>query len=256
MIAKRKPIYSVLLMMGVVLFSGCAHLWPPPQDEFHARQILENLTGSNPGLTQYKALAHIRLESKDGILSGRLAMAAVLPHKLRVEWLNMMGQPSTSIAGDGQTISIWSAADHKLRHFRQSPGALARLIQIPIGIEDFQNIVIGRPPLPADTAVQLKGIQNDVEILALMNRWRREVAIIRVDRATDRVLAMQALNGHGRLQYETRWLQWRKFGRYLVPTQMVMESGSGQRLRLTIDRFWPDAAVPSSTFELTPPKKG
>ena len=183
-------------------------------------------------------------------------MAAVVPHKLRVEWLNMMGQPSTSIAGDGRTISIWSATDHKLRHFRQSPGALAKLIQIPIGIEDFQNIVIGRPPLPVDTVVQFKGIRNDVDILALKNRWRREIAVIRVDQATDRVLTMQAFDGHGRPQYEARWLQWRKYGRYLLPTQMVLESGAGQRLRLTIDRFWPNAAVPSSTFELTPPKNG
>jgi hypothetical protein len=252
MIANRKPIYSVLLMMGVVLFSGCAHFLPPPQDEFRARQILESLTENNTGLTCFKALAHIRMESKDGILSGRIAMAAVMPHKLRVEWLNMIGQPSTSLAGDGKTISIWSPTDHKLHRFRQSPGALAKLIQIPIGIEDFQNIVIGRPPLLADTVAQLKGIQDDVAVLTLINRWHQEVAIIRVDQAADRVLDMSSFDGHGRLQYKTRWLQWRNNGRYSLPTKMILESDSGQRLCLTMDRFWPDATVPSSTFELNP----
>jgi outer membrane biogenesis lipoprotein LolB len=255
--AKKKPIHPLLLLMtGAVLLAGCAHMMPPPQDDFRARQILENLVHSNIALLRYKALAHIRMESEDGVLSGRVAMAAVFPHQLRVEWLNIMGQPSTSIAGDGQTISIWSSTDHKLHHLRQSPKALAKLIKIPLGIEDFQNIVIGRPPVPADTVVQLKEVDNDTDLLVLKNRKHQEAATIRVDRSTDRIVAMRTFDSHGQLLYEARWLQWRQQCQYLVPSKIVFESGSGQRLDVNIDRFWPDVVVPSSTFELQPPKNG
>jgi outer membrane biogenesis lipoprotein LolB len=256
MISKNRPICSVLLILGVFLLSGCAHLFPPPQDEFRARRILERLVDNNSGLTQYKALAHIRMESEDGILSGRIAMAAVVPHKMRVEWLNMMGQPLTSVAGDGQTISIWSPTDHRIHHLRQSPRALAKLVKIPLGIEDLQNIVIGRPPVPVNTFVQVKEAGNSMELLALKDRWRQEVATIGVDRSTGRILSMQTFDGHGRLLYKTQWLQWRKWGRFLLPVRIELESDSGQRLRLTMDRFWPDTEVPSSTFELHPPDKG
>jgi outer membrane biogenesis lipoprotein LolB len=254
MIANNKPVNSALLIICVILFSGCTHLLPPPQDDVVARRVLERLVGNNIGLTHYKALAHIRMESDDGVRSGRVAMAAVVPHKLRADWLNMMGQPVTSLAGDGQTISIWSAADHKVHRLDQSPKALAKLIQIPIGIEDFQNIVIGRPSLPTDTAVQFKETRNDADIFTLKNRWHEEIATIRVDRSTGRILAMRTFDGHGRLQYETHWLQWRRQGKYLLPVKMTFESRTKQRLSLSVERFWPDADVPASVFELNPPE--
>jgi hypothetical protein len=254
MIAKKKPINPALLMIWVILFSGCTHLLPPPRDDVVARRVLERLVDNNIGLTHYKALAHIRMESEDGIRAGRVAMAAVVPHKLRADWLNMMGQPVTSLVGDGQTISIWSPADPKVHRLRQSPKALAKLIHIPIGIEDFQNILIGRPPLPADTAVQLKATHNDVDIFTLKNRWHEEIAMIRADRSTGRILAMQAFDGHGRLQYEAQWLQWRRQGKYLLPVKITFESHTKQRLSLTVDRFWPDVDVPSSAFVLNPPE--
>jgi outer membrane biogenesis lipoprotein LolB len=254
MINKVRPLRPAILMICVLLFSGCAHLFPPPRDEVPARQVLERLVDNNVGLTHFKALGQIRLESASGYRSGRIAVAAVTPRKLRADWLNMMGQPLTSLAGDGETIRIWSPADAKIHSLRQSPKALAKLIQIPLGIEDFQNIILGRPPLPSYTAVQFEETHDDVEILSLKNRWRQAVAFIRVGRSTGRILAMQVFDGRGRMLYVTRWLQWRRQGRYLLPTKITLESDARDRLSLTVDRFWPDADVPSSVFVLKPPQ--
>jgi hypothetical protein len=254
MIAKKRPLNPAILMICAILFSGCAHLLPPPQDDLTARRVLARLVDNNIGLTRLKALGHIRLESSDGIRSGRVAMAAVVPHKLRADWLNAMGQPLTSLAGDGETIRIWSPADTKVHRLRQAPGALARVIRIPLGIDDFQNIIIGRPPLPSHTAVQFKESRNNVDVLSLKNRWREEVARIQVDRSTGRILAMQAFDGHGRLQYETQWLKWRRQGKYLLPVKVTLESDAKESLSLTVDHFWPDADVPSSAFVLEPPQ--
>lgn len=253
MTTKVSPLSPAFLMICVFLFSGCAHLLPPPRDELPARQVLERLVDNNIGLTHFKALGQIHIESADGNRSGRVAMAAVMPCKLRADWLNMMGQPLTSLAGDGETIRIWSPADAKVHSLRQSPSALAKLIRIPLGIEDFQNIIIGRPPLPSFTAVQLQKGQSDVDTLSLKNRWRQEVALIRVERSTGQILAMQVFDGHGRLLYETQWLHWRRQGKYLLPGKITLESDAQDRLSLTVDRFWPDANVPPSVFELSPP---
>lgn len=252
--AKKKLNNPAFLMIFVVFFTGCAHLWPPPQDDASARRVLERLVDNNVGLTHFKALGHIRMESKGGTWSGRVAMAAIVPRKLRADWLNIMGQPLTSLAGDGETIHLWSSTDSKVHRLSQSPKALVKLIQIPLGIEDFQQIIIGRPPLPSHKAVQVEECRDDVDVLSLRNRWREEVAIIRVERSTGRILAMQAFDDHGRLQYETHWLQWRRQGKYLLPVKIILESHTKQRLSLTVDRFWPDADVPSSAFVLNPPE--
>jgi outer membrane biogenesis lipoprotein LolB len=253
MIVKKRPSNSAFLIICIFLFSGCAHFLTPPQDDLSARRVLERLACNNIGLTQFKALGHIRMESADMRQSGRVAVAAVIPRKLRADWLNMMGQPLTSLAGDGETIRIWSPAEAKVHQLRQSPKALVKLIRIPLGIEDFQNILIGRPPLLSHTAVQFKKSHEDVDILTLKNRWREVVAMIRVDRSTGHILAMQVFDGHGRLQYETRWLQWRRQGKYLLPTKITLESHAQDRLSLTVDRFWPDTDVAPSAFILEPP---
>jgi outer membrane biogenesis lipoprotein LolB len=254
MTVKIRPLRPAILMIGVFLLSGCAHLLPPPRDEPPARQVLERLVENNTGLTQFKALGQIRLESTDGYRSGRVAMAAVMPRKLRADWLNMMGQPLTSLAGDGKTIRIWSPTDAKVHSLHQSPGALAKLIRIPLGIEDFQNILIGRPALPPYSAVQFKESRDDVDILCLKNRWRKEVATIRIERSTGQIIAMQVFDGHGHLRYETRWLQWRRQGKYLLPGKITLESDARDRLSLTVDRFWPDADIAPSIFVLKPPE--
>ena len=254
MTAKIRPLRPAVLIICVFLLSGCTYLLPPPRDELPARQVLERLVHNNAGLTRFKALGQIRIASPDGYRSGRVAVAAVMPRKLRADWLNMMGQPLTSLAGDGETIRIWSPADAKIHSLRQSPGALGKLIRIPLGIEDFQNIIIGRPALTSYCAVQFKESRDDVDILSLKNRWREEVAIIRIERPTGRILAMQVFDGHGRLRYETRWLQWRKQGKYLLPGKIIVESDARDRLSLTVDRFWPDSDVSPSVFELKPPQ--
>ena len=241
-------------MICVVFFTGCAHLWPPLEDDAFARRVLQRLEDNNSGLTQFKALGHIRMESEEGTQSGRVAMASVVPGKLRADWLNMMGQPLASVAGDGETISIWSPTDSKVHRLPQSSNSLAKLIHIPLGIDAFQKIIIGRPPLPSHKAVQLKDSHDDVDVLSLRNRWRTEVAVIRVDRPTGRILDMKVFDGQGRLQYETRWLQWRSQGKYLLPAKISLESHTRQRLSLTVDRFWPDADVSSSVFVLNPPR--
>lgn len=241
-------------MMGIGLLTGCAHLFKPPQENSGARQILQRLAENNSGLTQYKALANIRIESDGQTISGRIAMAAVVPDKLRVEWLNTMGQPLTSMSADGRTITVFSRIEQVVHRFRQSRTALEPLTHIPISVEDLQTIVVGRFPLPADAAAQLKAVHNDMDTVVLKNRWHNVLATMQVDQTNSRVSSMTVFNAQGELQYEIQWLRWRQEDEYLIPAKIIFESKSRQRLILTMDRFWPNANVPLSTFELDIPK--
>lgn len=249
----KRIVLSIALLAGLAgLISGCAYLYPRPEADPLAQQLFDRLDSRNRDLIRFKALADVRMAAGGRTVFGRVAMAAIFPDKFRIEWLNMIGQPITSLAGDGRTITIFSHLDNKTHKLQQSAKAMEPLIHIPIGVENLQKILLGRVPSPADVAIQMN-LDNDadgVDCLVLKNRWHTIVETLKVDRQTSRPQEMKVFDQQGELQYEIQWLQWQTVGKYLLPAQLTLESASGQRVGLNMSRFWPDAQVPDSIFNL------
>ncbi len=248
----RRILASIIVISAMALINGCGHMFQPPKEDAHARMLLDRLLQNNSALKQYKGLAGISLQTNGRSQSGRIAFAAVRPDKMRVELLNMLGTPLTSLSGDGDMVTIVSHDNHKQYHFRQTRTALASLIDIPIGIEDLQDLLAGRVPVPPHVSAQLLPGPADSSdaMLALKNRWNSVVARLQIDPTTHDIKALRALDSNGELKYQILWLQWKEVGSYRVPSKLVIESLSGQKLILTMDRYWPNAKVPPSTFVL------
>jgi outer membrane biogenesis lipoprotein LolB len=242
----------IIVISAMVMMNGCSHLFRPPEDDARARMLLEHLLQNNSALTQYKGLAGIHMRMNGMSQSGRVAFAAVRPDKMRVEVLNMLGTPLTTLTGDGDTVTILSHDDHKQYRFRQTRTALARLIEIPIGIEDLQNLLAGRVPVPPHVSVQSLPGRPDASdvILVLKNRWNGVVGRLQMDQTTHDAKSLRVLDYNGELEYRILWLQWKKVGRYRVPSKLVIESPAKQKLTLTMDRYWPNAKVAPATFVL------
>jgi outer membrane biogenesis lipoprotein LolB len=248
----RRILASIIVIGAVVVISGCSHMFQPPKEDAYARMLLDRLLQNNSALKQYKGLAAIRLQMNGRSQSGRIAFAAVQPDKMRVELLNMLGTPLTSLSGDGDTVTIVSHDNHKKYRFRQTRTALASVIDIPIGIEDLQNLLAGRVPVPPRVSAQLLPAPADASdvMLILKNRWDNVVARLQIDRTTHDIKALWALDSNGVLKYQIQWLQWKDVGGFRVPSKLVVESSASQNLTLTMDRYWPNANVPPSTFVL------
>ena len=239
----------LLIIFQVLFFAGCAHLMPIPEDQADARQLVDRLNHNSDNISQFKGLAQIRLVSNGRVVSGRIAIAAVAPDKMRVEWMNPMGQPVSSLIADGKTIALLSRIDNTHRRLRQSATGLEPLIHMPVGIGDLFDILTGSVPLPVDTFVQIKQALSEPDTLIVKNRWNRTVADIRVDRTACRPQSMRFYNGQDELQYQIRWLQWRQDGKgHDLPIRIEFQSDDSQQLNLTMERFWPNAPVPLSLF--------
>jgi outer membrane biogenesis lipoprotein LolB len=248
----RRILASIIVIGALAVTSGCSHMFQAPKEDAYARMLLDGVLQNNTALKQYKGLAGIRLQMNGRSQSGRIAFAAVQPDKMRVELLNMLGTPLTSLAGDGATVTIVTHDNHKQYHFRQTPTALASVIGVPIGIEDLQNLLAGRVPVPPHVSAQLLPAPagtSDV-MLILKNRWNNVVARLQIDQETHDIKALWALDLNGALKYQIQWLQWKEVGRFRVPSKLVVESPASQRVILTMDRYWPNAKVPRSTFVL------
>ena len=238
-----------VLALAALSLSGCAWLLKPPAEEEVARQRVLAWSAHNETLTRFKELLRIELQSGESRWSGRAALAAVAPDHLRVDWLNMLGQPVASLAANGDTIFYIPPGEQKVMQFNQTPDALKRLIHIPIGIHDLLDVLAGRPPLPADTIAQKGDSACDV---VLKNRWHQTLATLQSENCS-LPESMSVYDGEGTLQYRIDWAQWQTVNGYTLPKQMQLQAGSGERVNLNVDRIWPEAPVPPSLFTIVSP---
>lgn len=215
-----------------------------------ARIILGRLIDHNKKLTQFKGLANVQMIAEGRSQSGRIAFAAIWPDKMRVELLNMMGAPLTTLAGDGDDIFIISHIDNKQYRIRQSPTALEPVLHLPVGIEDMQSLLSGRVPLPPHAFAQLMETDGPEKVVLLKNRWHGLISKLKVDGKTHQIKNMQVYNAKGQLRYQIQWHQWKATGEYILPSKVTIESFDRQRLILSMDRFWPNIEVSPSTFTI------
>ena len=254
----RIPVYPRWLFVAIGMtfsLNACSWMIKPPEDQHSARTLVETAVAVNSGLNQYKGLAQARLQSGSESIRGRIALAAVAPNRMRVEWLSMLGQPMTSLTGDGQHITVLFHSNGKFYKLPQLRTSLERMVHIPIGINDLLSILSGRPPLPAFVSAQLDSVDQIGDRVVLKNRWRGIVAKLQVDLDTGRIQEFKHFDGTGNMRYEVQWRQWKLQGNYTIPEQVMIRSHESKSLTLTIERFWPNADVGSDMFVLSLPKK-
>lgn len=236
------------MLLMVIWGSGCAWMVAAPQDQGKARAILERLSARNHQLHSFKGLLKVGLKTETSAISGRVALAAVVPHRIRMEWLSPLGQPLSSLAGNGETVTVLSYQDKKHHRYEQTPTALKPLINVPMGVEDLLELLSGRPVLPDFSAAQMRENPGAATII-LINRWHRTVADLELD--TDgQLIAQRIYDANEVVRYSIFWKRWQSRGAYIIPSQIEMASSAGESVDIVVDRFWPDIDLAPSTFEL------
>ena len=99
------------------LFQWAAH---KPVDEQRtaelneARKLLATLEERNRNLQTFKGIGRLKLRQAGNVLSIRLAWIGSYPDKLRITVMNVVGQPTASLATDGRFLYMVS---HSKREF-------------------------------------------------------------------------------------------------------------------------------------------
>lgn len=239
----------ILCLFVFSSMSGCGWIAGPPEQDPMAQDLIEQLTLKNQNLSRFKGITHIRLVSAQGNLSGRAALAAIYPDRIRVEWLTFLGQPLMRFAADGKSVVIDLHDENQMYRVKQSATALQKLIQIPIGIEDLLKILKGAPPLPEYAAAQMRPAEAQETKVALIGRWH--VLKGELKTAADHTIEeMTAFQNDGAVSYRVRWKDWRQQQGYELPRDIEITAGTGDTLSMVIDRVYPEVPVLPELFQL------
>jgi outer membrane biogenesis lipoprotein LolB len=246
------PIRFSFILFGLTAFlvlNGCAWLMAPPQSDPEATQHLTRWAEHNAGLKRFKGLLRVQIKAQGQTLNGRAALAGIIPDRLRVELLQTLGQPITSLVGDGTTIRVHAVSEGRFYQWDQTGSALERFIHVPVGIDALLEVLSGRPPLPAYVAAQMDAKTEDARDIVLKDRWNSVVAAVQCD-AEGRIRTFRSVDVEGVAQYEVHWDAWQQVAGYDLPRTVRMISGRGDQVTWTLERFWPDVEIPPGTFVL------
>ena len=240
-----RPLFFYAL---VFLLGGCARLMQAPEDQPRARALLETHIQANGELNRFKGLGHLHLSLPDVNMTGRLALAAEMPRKVRMEWLSALGQPLLRLTADGKTVSVFSSQTDKVHRLDQTDAVLERMVQIPISIDALLSLLAGRMPAYRYTAAQILQESDLHMAIALKDRWSATLAEVEVDLQDRQIKRLTAFDGDGSIRYQIDWLQWQRVQGYLLPRAMEVSVNGVQRAKLTMERYWCNVSLPDGIF--------
>ncbi len=239
-------VINILLILAI---HGCGWIAGPPQLDKEADALVERWGGHNARLKQAKGFMRIKMDTSGNTLSGRAGWAAVFPDRFRIELLSFLGQPLMKFAANGKRIVVVVSGEEKPYLIKQKPGALEKIIHIPMGVEDLLKILKGCPPETDHVAAQMRNGDGSEERVVLLDRWHSRVAELK-GHDDGSIREMAAFDSDGALLYRITWRAWILSKGYRIPKEIEVMTGKGDRLTLLADRFYPDPSLSNELFEM------
>lgn len=238
---------------------GCTGIVPePPPVEpavaDQARSLLNLLEGRNQSLKSFKGTGRITVETPENRNVARIAWIGVAPDRLRASVLSLAGQPTTTVAGNGETF--YAVSHTELRFYKtdaENPD-LKRIVQVPIRLRDAIALLTGRVPV---RPFHVAAARDAFSARLLELKDRRDRTVERVWFHADSLLPfrMDVPDRDGRLQYRAEMRDFRTVdGMYQVPFAITV-SDADARFAIAIERYWSNRPVAPGTFVLTDPKR-
>ncbi len=243
-----------LIVLGFVLLtSACASVNRQPADiatdlaPEKAEQLLSDLEEINSRIFPYKAIGRIGLQDDDGAWSVRAAWMGAAGGRLRVEAMGLAGQSFAKVICDPRQCYFYLLQDSEVSCKNTSRRNLAPLAGINLEVEDLLFLLGGGVFLADhDTAAAYKGDSGDL-VLVLRKSFSGIVQIIRLAENPLQVYETEVFNWRG-LSYRALIHESSVADGRNMPLDLRISDQSGHHLRISVERFWTDAAVPEHAF--------
>jgi outer membrane lipoprotein-sorting protein len=225
-----------------------------PADPRRVASLFATLDKQNAGLKSFKAIGQINLKTGKKHLIMRAAWIGLLKDKLRIEILKPTGAPLISLSSDGSWAYLLLRADQKYYKRHLSRAGFGTWGNVAVPPADVVSLLSGRIPVrPYDHCFWETPSSEDGVFLHLTQRVRGTVQKILFDASRKKIRQVEVFQRDGTLIYKARWSHFRAYKDYLLPMRLEMINGEGDRLRLAVDKIWPNAAVKDSQFEIKEP---
>ncbi|PID40867.1 MAG: hypothetical protein CR984_00970 [Proteobacteria bacterium] len=245
-------VWCVLLLIWIP--AACTHLptRTVPTDDA-AVHLMADLVQINKALKQFKCVARITLTGPDRpAQTFRAAIAGQYPNRLRIDLLAPFGGAAANFSSDGNHLYLVNHRSREYHKIRLGAGSLSRLLHVDVTVEELVELLLGRVPMASKWQAKMTETESRaLSGLAFHDIWgierqridlnadRRPVGATWYDRrhhAVQRLVidALQVVDG------------------FDLPESLELKANSGDRVKVRIERYMPNAPIKDSLFILEP----
>ncbi|QTA92186.1 DUF4292 [Desulfonema magnum] len=249
---KTNPLSILLIMLFFI--SACTPVSPRVSktsvDSAEAQHLLTSLKNKNHTLNSFKGIGKIKIWDKDKFQIARVAWLGAAPGKLRIEALNVSGQPVASIAGDGKWFYYRNHDDFYKK--QASDPSLKKIVSVPVRSSDIFSMLAGRVPIQEHHLALIVKHESEY-VLELQSKWGNIIEKIYFDTSKTIVSKIEMFDAFGSLTYRAAFGRIRTIGDYQIPfTLELSDDDDDAGFQLHISNYWTGVPVPPSKFILTP----
>jgi hypothetical protein len=215
-------------------------------------RLLSGFQDRNRSINTFKGAGRLRLSNPDGTLSARAFWAGAIEEgRLRLEIRDVSGAVLAIAAGDGEEFYLRVPPEDRFYRMTAADPDLHHLLSVHIRTSEVIRLLSGGIPIVPHDAVDL-GRGGEGESILILRRWGSVREKIWTRGGAFIPETVEVFDRVEDLRYRVRYHDEKVFEGYAIPAVIEIDTDRAVRLRIDIERFWPDSPVTDSLFVLSP----
>jgi hypothetical protein len=241
--------------VALVVSTACGPT-PRPADAYEdVGVLLADWSAKRAAVRSLRATGRIDQFGKDQRISGMVYVFARLPDALRVDLVSPLGHSLAVLAAQAGRFSMHDVREGRFLQGPAQPCNIARLVQIPLPVEDVVRLLIGSTPRIEGSPSLVWDPDKGAYAVTLDDGDAQQKLLIGPDR---RVLPLlrSKLTRRGEVAFDVLLERWSPAGAHTLPREIRVKMPSKDvdlLLRYDLEGLEPDVNLPQDAFQLVPP---
>lgn len=245
------PLVAAVVGAGLIQFTACATLQPPPETTRPVSSYLAALAQRERQLTSLQTPAIMEYAGASAHVKARELIRVQRPASLRVEALSPLGV-ALIITADANQIAVFDPGKNTLTRAAATAATLDRVARIPMRPERAVMLLLGLPPDP-QILTQATPSASAQDRNPTFSYKRPDGAVDELSFVGGNLATIRETAADGALAFEVNYTDYRDIGGLLFPYSIdATFPPSSTSIKLRYKEPIIDRVIPGSQFVLTP----
>jgi len=257
------PIVYLLLFITYCLHSsGCTYkkiekiIIQPESPAVSVSSIIDLISERNNKIKNIRGIANINIISSNSTQRVKEAIVVNGDSHIRLESLNITGQPSLIMVSDSNAVTIYNINENRFYKGDASPEVLHKITGIYLSPLEIANLLTGRQSIENNRIEDMRlAKENSAYILRTQSSGSKSYNEIRFEPTNLSTTTIKSYDDTGKIVKFITFSDYRKAGEYLFPfKRQILLPPRGLSMTVEYTDLEINTEMEESVFNLTIPE--